>query len=284
MTTSNFQYPVNTMGIIDVEVIRETEAKKVGTWSVPKESVVIYNRYNIQAFFAAAVFAGRVNSKTDSMFNILDTTSALHTDYDEYIWVGVTPKNPDFLKKTVKKEASHTKTNKGAYQEDLLRPSSMYEEALRFLGAPETNMYALGNVINRFYDSNLTLAELIFLQRNYVKAKECIEFNERFVPIPYSEFITKEMKEEFNKFMGKVKHKLKNAYRIHYGSLNGEKIQFCLTALNIEDYCWANRIVRFSHKYYLNVISGFSGYMIDTNIPNLKGIKLVDDHSLIDTY
>ncbi len=276
---------LQVVAIEQIESIVEIkEVKKASL--VPMESAVVYNKFDIHSLMAAAVYSGRVSPTTGVKYELLDTTVLLHSDFNEYIWVGVTPETgiKGFIHKTIKKEAKHIKVEIDHYDPELERKITVYEEAVKQVGADTTSSFALGNALEHFFDHKLTMQELVFIHKNYIKARDCIESGSIFEPIPYSNNLKADDKVSFFAFINKVKSKLKNSYKASVGVVNNKKFKYCLLALNIDDYSWALRIVQMSHQYYLNVVNCLRGYVIDTNIPNLTQMKLVDEYGYLNSY
>ena len=265
--------------ITDVEEIKKSSI-------VPMESVVVYNKFDIHSLMAAAVYSGQVSPVTGVKYELLDTTVLLHSDFDEYVWVGVNPESgiKGFIHKTLKKNAKHIKVEIDHYDADLGRKITIYEEAIKQVGVVQTSAFALGNALEHFFDAKLTIQELVFIHKNYIKAKECIELGIVFRPEVYSNVLNEIDKTSFMCFINKVKTKLKHSYKPSVGVINNKKFKYCLLALNIDEYSWALRIVQMSHQYYLNIINCLRGYVIDTNIPNLSQMKLVDEYGYLNSY
>ena len=123
-----------------------TVAKPVTVELTQDEVTVVYDKFDVESFFAAAVFSGRTVAGSVKEYSVIDNTSVLYFDVSEITTIGIKLKGKSHIGMMAAKSkcklvemADLTKQpglakRISTYASAIGRPASLYEEALlRFL-------------------------------------------------------------------------------------------------------------------------------------------------------
>lgn len=264
------------------------------------KKVIVYNKFSVDALFAATFFETQrrflKDIKSQDSIAIFDNTMILPTDGDEYVWLGIKPvfkatksfasdvlaqilstlkfKSLNFkLKRHIEtEESNNTILLFDEVREDGVRFSKTITSQVAELNPeviPGENVMKLTSLIARFHDKKLTISELAFLYINIKKAEEAVAGGDIFM----IEEPTDRTELEFLKFIKNVQHQLEHSYRVERIGDRHEYFNVIITNID-SGYHWALRLITFAHKNYANIVASHNGCIIDTNYSDIKKYDL----------
>lgn len=225
---------------------------------------VVYNKFSIDATLAAAVLKTNPN-----VLCVVDNTKVIPGNFENYLWLGIEPNiAPEgaFKELIGKVHQSIVPSTDDVVADGRQRTifEQICEKAL-------VNSGGLGFLIEKFYTNKLTKEESTRLYANSIHAIDVINGGVReFRVLGYSAM----QDEAFKLHISGVKNKLSNAYGIQYVQLQGDRfVKAAVTCFN-DDCFWALRMLKLSHKNFVNVATTLNGTLVETNIEGFEGIEV----------
>jgi hypothetical protein len=255
---------------------------------------IVYNHFDLDAMFAAAIYKThcpnsvvyssiksvpldmetyvvigmhKVKEPKDALGNVFGTNSLIKTDNVKFYWV-----------------------EKEGY-DYISAPSLFYKICAEFnINSPLIDR--LSYAVNRIYEKDLNLDQLVLLYTNMVLAEACMAGNKtNFIPreVTYEDNgVFKIFKNDIGNFLGYVqfvKYKLNSSVETKLYRGNGKVYRTIITNIT-DNYFWSMRLIRLAHKYVMNIAVTPRGYIVDTNIGNndLKSIELQIDIVKAETF
>ncbi len=250
--------------------------------TIISQSAIIYNKQNMASVISAAVL---LNELPDA--SAFDVGQLINDEHMCFIWVGVDPvKNiKEFYQRTKYKQhviivepepvkplmiqLNPFKT-KFPEMEDSEDEVKVHELSLLGLTCKEYNLNSkeyekLDFHIKRFYNKDAEIESLAYVYTNLQEAERSIASNLPFVVKGISG-------NDIHNYLFEIKHvktKLTNSYR-QTTVMDGEKPRNAFhTCISDSSYHLALRLVRLSHKNFLNTTLGMSGMIAYTNLRHL---------------
>lgn len=80
--------------------------------------------------------------------------------------------------------------------------------------------------------------------------------------------------EAYTEYREMLKHILKKDFYTAWVSVGKTRQAIAFSSINCTDYIWAKHMFTMSHRYYVNVVGGMRGHVVDTNVPWPDQLKL----------
>lgn len=80
--------------------------------------------------------------------------------------------------------------------------------------------------------------------------------------------------EAYTEYREMLKHILKKDFYTAWVSVGKTRQAIAFSSINCTDYVWAKHMFTMSHRYYVNVVGGMRGHVVDTNVPWPDQLKL----------
>jgi hypothetical protein len=249
---------------------------------------VVYNHFSLDAMLAAAVY--KSNTANCVVYSSIKT---IPTNIEKYVIIGMRkvegpddilarifgnvkldyPENMDF----------YWVDNKG---HDYMSAPSLFHKVCDDLIPTENALFSvidqLSYAVNRIYEKDLTLKQLILLYTNMKLAEASIVSpNRKFKPrnvIDEQGNLRESDVENFRDYVRFIQHKVNGSINIKHFRAHGQTFKTVLTNMT-DDYFWSMRLIRLAHEHVVNLAITPRGYVVDSTIgdEDYKSIELQID-------
>lgn len=263
------------------------------------KTVIIYNQFNHDAVVAAAIAASFYPNAV-----ALDFGKHVKDDYDQYIWIGVTPikmniknskssKHTVFLDRTydgkIKKIKDFTDSdfmaeaplaqNENVSEEmsslevvvdDTRHRDSLSEKVCAALNVTDPLMRKLAFHVSGFHSKKTEVEYLAFIYYNLFEASNCILTGDKFVARDTT-------KEDVAKYMVQARiiaKLLKDSYYPARVLDGGFSKLVAYTVFSDFNFHLALRMVKMAHESFINISMGINGLIIYTNLQDTSMIRV----------
>jgi hypothetical protein len=262
---------------------------------------IVYNRLNHEAVLAAAILVSQLQDA-----RAVDISQRIEDTSMEYVWVGVEPipgvgsfhenvtnKNhiviingsPEINAVTKVKKAymllgSYVKEEEHLAEEsdcDLGLRRTLIHRVCEYFNIESDTFESLAYHAAKFHDKTTSLKDLVFVYKNIMAAEECLLTGKVF-QVQYAE-------------PGDVQEYLQAAERTKKGFgqsyqeivvQDGDMVRSVLyTTMSDSRYHLALRLIKLSHKNFLNMSLGLSGSIAYSNMRQLRFDKNQDQPILL---
>jgi hypothetical protein len=245
---------------------------------------IVYNHFDLDAMFAAAIYKTHCPNSV-----VYSSIKSIPLDIENYVVIGMQrvkePKDvlanifgSDILEKP--HDIKFYWAEKQGH--DYMSAPSLFHKICSEFNISSPLIDKLSYAVNRIYEIDLKLDQLVMLYTNMVLAEACMSGpNRSFIPrkVTYEDNgVIKINKQDLDNFMGYVqyiKYKLNGAVETKMYRGGGKVYKTFMTNIT-DNYFWSMRLIRLAHKYVMNVALTPRGYIVDTNIgeSDLKSIEL----------
>ena len=252
------------------------------------EVCVVYNHFSLDAMLAAAIY----KSNTPNCV-VYSSIKSIPTNIEKYVIIGMRkvegpddilarifgnvkldyPENMDF----------YWVDNKG---HDYMSAPSLFHKVCADLIPTENALFSvidqLSYAVNRVYEKDLTLKQLVLLYTNMKLAEASIvspnrKFKPRYV-IDEQGNLRESDVENFRDYVRFIQHKVNGSINTKYFRAHGRTFKTILTNMT-DDYFWSMRLIRLAHEHVVNLAITPRGYVVDSTIgdEDYKSIELQID-------
>jgi hypothetical protein len=244
-------------------------------------SIVVYNKFSLDSILAAAL----VKSLNKENTIVMDNSSIVPLDHDEYFWLGVELEKPPRWAKSAfsdKKNYSLLATDtEGEGYSSILYKLAIIISNNENKAIPMELIMKLNGCVNKFFTNNATLEDLTLLFVNLKIAERALYSTsintEDFRDIDCDGLDTV----DFKRFIKIVKDKNRNNYTHQYIKFKSRLLETFVTSVN-DDWIWIKRLLSLSDQKYVNINMTPIGCIVDTNLPDFDkhridiGVKLAN--------
>lgn len=261
-------YPPVTSSKVNQE--EYTEIKEDKTISNKTKTVVVYNKYNMEAVLSAAIIKQHVDVE------VYEASLPISDYADKYVWLGVTP-NPGMFggKEVWEKEhlvatsgyplrSFSMKYGKPNYKEvetqTLEYTTNTTSKIMDYFNIREEKYLGLVEMVHRFYDKNMDLDTLAYVYQNVKNAEESLTTGVFTLEAPSLEQL-----HAYMVAVKKAKAELKDNYALKEVSIKGKHKTVIITC-NVKDFWLIRRLSGFVYDTYVNTSMMLRGPSVHSNI------------------
>jgi hypothetical protein len=231
-------------------------------------SVVVYNKFNLDAVLAAAL----IKSIGDTNTKIFDNTMIAPTDHEEYLWLDLElEKAPKWAKTPFGNKKNyiicHDNSDENGFISALFKTHNIITKAENKV-LPIELIMKLNGCISKFYNNTITLDELVLIFVN-LKIAERILHSTDTVPTESFRDIDSEGKDlsDFKQYIKSVKQRNTNNHNHQYIKFKSRLLETFVTSVQ-EDWIWIKRLLMLGDQKYVNINMTPIGCIVDTNLPD----------------
>lgn len=262
------------------------------------KTVIIYNQFNHDAVVAAAIAAAHYPNAV-----ALDFGKHVKDDYDQYIWIGVSPmkvnvknsksrKHTVFLNKTYDGKVGKVKDfsdsdfmadfpmeggvldNEDSLAQDVcidtFHRDSLCEKVCASLKVTDPLMRKLAFHVSGFHSKKTEAQYLAFIYFNLAEAHNCILTGDKFV-------VRETDKDDVAKYMAQARVSAKMLKDSYYPTKmvdGGFSKLVAYTAFSDFNFHLALRMVKLAHEKFINISMGINGLIVYTNLQDTSTIRV----------
>jgi hypothetical protein len=252
------------------------------------EVCVVYNHFSLDAMLAAAVY----KSNTANCV-VYSSIKSIPTNIEKYVIIGMRKvEGPDdILARIFGNVKLDYPENMDFYwvdnkDHDYMSAPSLFHKVCDDLIPTENALFSvidqLSYAVNRIYEKDLTLKQLVLLYTNMKLAEASIvspnrKFKPRYV-IDEQGNLRESDVENFRDYVRFIQHKVNGSINTKYFRAHGRTFKTILTNMT-DDYFWSMRLIRLAHEHVVNLAITPRGYVVDSTIgdEDYKSIELQID-------
>lgn len=267
--------------ITDIEVKVEISGIK---------TCVVYNKLCTDSLLAAAILKAEFPT-----YEVVDIGQLVTNEYETYVWLGIpycTYKNTVFkyLKDkehivfmaddrrlaTINGKESKEPLAKDAI-EDCASPATLISKICQYFRLDEPQYFKLGFHLTRFYGARTEAEYLALIHYATINAWSSLFYGNPFrIPADGLRLVNSYIKDrESLKFM------IRNSFRSTAVSDGDRVVQVFHTTMDTVDYHLILRMIRLTHKNYLNTRYGLNGTVVQTSLNNPKLEPAANDNPIV---
>jgi hypothetical protein len=252
------------------------------------EVCVVYNHFSLDAMLAAAIY----KSNTANCV-VYSSIKSIPTNIEKYVIIGMRKvEGPDDILARIfgnvkldypENMEFYWVDNKG---HDYMSAPSLFHKVCDDLIPTENELFSvidqLSYAVNRIYEKDLTLKQLVLLYTNMKLAEASIVTpNRSFKPrnvIDDQGNLRESDVENFRDYVRFIQHKVNGSINTKYFRAHGQTFKTILTNMT-DDYFWSMRLIRLAHEHVVNLAITPRGYVVDSTIgdEDYKSIELQID-------
>jgi hypothetical protein len=240
------------------DVSEDSSEKLYEVSKLTAENVVIYNPYDLDSVFSAAIW-----KRYRPADLVVDVSRIIETSAEKYSWIGV-PKDEEF-KKVLKLndgvQHSYIVIDEKAVTDETGYVPTLIETVCEALGVDYQHYQNVAFQMSRFYKPDADEHTLGFVYNGLLMAMESLQGNSTFDP---NRIVSK-----FHEYMDEVKF-LKRQLTSNYSVSQVRDAGSVRSPIyvNIQGYQFllAKRLLTLAHAYYVNHVVGQNGTIIASNL------------------